>query len=76
MACGPQHVWGGQTEERRLAETNVRLWHKADMLQCADECPLLWAKQTFQNHSTDVSLRAKSQMKPMMIFESGAVERN
>jgi hypothetical protein len=32
MACGPQRQWGGQTRSRRLAETNVRYWHKADML--------------------------------------------
>ena len=32
MACGPQQQWCGQTEEpSRLAETNVRYWHLADM---------------------------------------------
>src|SRR4029079_12445584 len=28
-------------------ETDVRYWHKADMLNCADECPLLGANWTF-----------------------------
>jgi hypothetical protein len=32
MACGPQQQWYGQTEEpSRLAETNVRYWHIADV---------------------------------------------
>ena len=35
---------------------NVSSWHKADMLNPADECPLLGAKRTWTNRCLPISI--------------------
>jgi hypothetical protein len=40
----------------RRSEQQGRFWHLADMLQCADECPLLEAKRRLTNRCLPISI--------------------